>query len=149
MTYGNLKYLVKSLLIGDSTLTKDNSEVLVLLDYAFDRVSNEADVMKLFTANNVENRIVRQGPGKMWVRRPNLPETDDEELDIDHELCFAVAEYMCSFVSRDKRKDHAVAALDLVRTYNQKVQTFFENLAQDGDLEDHDSNDKFGKRDMP
>lgn len=149
MTYGNLKYLVKSLLIGDNTLTKDNSEVLVLLDYALDKVATESDALKLFTANNIDERIVRQGPGKMWIRRPRLPDTDDDELDLDHELSFPLARFMCSFVSREKFKIHEEEAMKLIRAYNQKVQVFFENMEQDGELDEYSETDQFAKRIYP
>ena len=149
MTYGNLKYLVKALLIGDNTLTKDNNEVLVLLQYAFDKIANEADALKLFTAVTSDRQIIRQGPGNLFVRMPNLPENDLDELDIDSELCFAAARFICSFVSREKRGIHVNEAQHLIRMYNQKVQTFFENTSQEGHLEDYDEEDKFGKTTYP
>ena len=146
MTYGNLKYLVKALLIGDNTLTKDNNEVLVLLAYAFDKIANQADALKLFTASSDHNQILRQGPGKMFVRKPNLPEDDSDILDVDDELCFVAARYICSFVSREKGGIHVNEAMALIRSYNQKVQVFFENMAQDGELVDYNETDQFGKR---
>ena len=60
MTYSNLKYLVKALLVGDNVLTKDNNEVLVLLSYAYDKIANEADALKLFTAVTEDKQIIRQ-----------------------------------------------------------------------------------------
>ena len=146
MTYGNLKYLVKALLIGDVSLSKDNNEVKVLLSYAFDKIANETDALKLFTAVSTDKQIIRQGPGKLFVRMPILPEDDADELDIDEELCFVAARYICSFVSREKGGIHVNEAMTLIRAYNHKVQVFLENLAQDGLLEDYDSTDKFGKR---
>ena len=149
MTYGNLKYLVKALLIGDNVLTKDNNEVLVLLAYAYDKIANESDALKLFTAESENQQIIRQGPGRMYVRKPNLPEDDSDILDIDDELCFPVARFMCSFVSREKGGIHVNEAKELIRAYNHKVQVFFENLAQDGELTDYDSDDQFGKTEYP
>ncbi len=149
MTYGNLKYLVKALLIGDNTLTKDNNEVLVLLSYAYNKIANQADALKLFTAVTEDMRIIRQGPGKLYVRMPSLPEDDIDELDIDDELAYVAARYICSFVSREKGGIHVNEAMTLIRAYNQKVQVFFENMAQDGELEDYDETDQFGKRIYP
>ena len=80
---------------------------------------------------------------------PILPEDDSDELDIDDELCFAAARFMCSFVSREKGGIHVNEAQHLIRMYNQKVQTFFENIDQDGDLVDYDDEDKFGKTEYP
>ncbi len=146
MTYGDLKYLVKALLIGDNTLTKDNNEVLVLLAYAYDKIANQSDALKLFTADSVNNRILRQGPGNMYVRKPTMPEDDADILDIDDELCFVAARYICSFVSREKGGIHVNEAMSLIRLYNQKVQVFFENMAQDGELIEYNETDQFGKR---
>ena len=146
MTYGNLKYLCKALLIGDNVLTKDNNEVLVLLSYAYDKIANEADALKLFTAVSENNQIIRQGPGKLFVRMPELPTDDDDDLDIDAELCYVAARYICSFVSREKGGIHVNEAMNLIRAYNHKVQVFLENMAQDAELEEFDETDQFGKR---
>jgi len=149
MTYGNLKNLVRALLIGDQTLTKNEAEILVLVEYAFDKVANEADALKLFTEDVARNRILRSGPGRQFVRKPALPATDTEEMDIDNELCFAVARYMCSFVSREKGGIHVNEAGNLIRAYNNKVATYFENLEQYGDLDEFSETDQFGKRIYP
>ncbi len=149
MTYGNLKNLVRALLIGDNTLTKDESEILVLVEYAFDKTANETDALKLFTEDVASNRILRSGPGKQYVRKPALPSADGDEMDIDNELCFVVARYMCSFVSREKGGIHVNEAMNLIRAYNNKVATYFENLEQYGDLAEFDEFDQFGKRIYP
>ncbi len=146
MTYGNFKYLVKALMIGDNVLTKDNNEILVLLQYAYDKIANESDALKLFTAVSVDKEIIRQGPGNLYVRMPLLPENDSDELDIDDELCFAAARFVCSFISREKGGIHTNEAQHLIRMYNNKVQTFFENYDQDGNLTEYNDEDKFGKR---
>ena len=149
MTYGDLKYLCRALLIGDNVLTKDNSEMLVLLSYSFDKIANEADALKLLTAVSTDSQIIRQGPGKLFVRMPAMPGSDEEELDIDNELCYAAARFICSFVSRERGGIHVNEAMHLIRAYNQKVQVFLENMAQDGELEDYDETDQFGKRSYP
>ena len=149
MTYGNLKNLVRALLISDNVLTQNNDEVLVLLAYAFDTIANEADALKLFTTDIPNNQILRQGPGRQFLRKPKIPESDDEELDIDDELSYAAARYICSFVSREKMAWHIAEAEKMIRKYNQKVQTYFETLEQYGELQDHDEYDQFGKRLYP
>ncbi|MCK5848330.1 MAG: hypothetical protein KAH01_03955 [Caldisericia bacterium] len=145
MTYGNLKNLVRALLIGDNTLTKNNDEILVLLEYAFDKTANETDALKLFITDVPENQILRQGPGRQFVRKPALPIADDEELDIDNELCFVVARFIASFVSREKVAVHVAEAQNLIRFYNAKVTTYFETLEQYGELEEYQEFDQFAK----
>ena len=103
----------------------------------------------MFTAVTIDNQIVRQGPGNLYIRMPRLPENDSDVLDVDDELCFAAARYICSFVSREKNAIHLSEAQRIIRMYNNKVQTFFENLDQDGKLEEYDDLDKFGKKEYP
>jgi len=128
MIYKDFKHLVEALLIGDTSLTKNDDEIIVLLRYAFERIANEADAMKLFTTENPNERIVRNGPGGLYVRMPKVPEYEEEELDIDEELCFAAARFVCSFVSLQKVDLHLREASKVINSYNQKVQTFFETL---------------------
>jgi len=149
MTYCNLKYLTQALLIGDSTLTKNNNEMLMLLEYAFDKVANEADALKLFTTNVPEHQILRQGPGNHFVRKPCLPITDDEELDIDNELCYPTARFIASFVSREKVGMHVKEAQNLIRFYNAKVATYFETLEQYDELAEFSETDQFAKTKYP
>ena len=146
MTYGNLKTLVRALMIGDQTLTKDDAEILVLVEYAFDKIANEADALKLFTTDVISNRILRSGPGRQFVRKPALPVIDTDELDIDNDLSYAAARYICSFISREKNVMHAQEAGNIIRAYNQKVQTYFENIEQYGEMQEFDETDQFGKR---
>ena len=149
MTYGNLKHLTRAILIGDSTLTKSEEEIHVLLAYAFDLIANQADALKLFITDVPANQILRQGPGKNFVRKPALPISDTDVLDIDDELCYVAARFIASFVSREKMKWHISEAEKMIRAYNQKVQTYFETLEQYGELEEHAETDQFGKRELP
>jgi len=149
MTYGNLKDLVRALLIGDNTLTKNETEILVLVEYAFDRIANEADALKLFTEDVAANQILRSGPGRQFLRKPALPVNNEDEIDVDNELSYAVARFICSFVSREKMSFHEEEAMKIIRAYNHKVSTYFENLEQYGDLAEFDETDQFGKRIYP
>jgi hypothetical protein len=148
MIYRDFKHLVEALLIGDTTLTKNDDEILVLLRYAYERIANEADAMKLFTTESPNERIVRNGPGGLYVRMPSVPEYEEDELDIDEELCFAAARFVCSFVSMQKVELHIMEASKIINSYNQKVQTFFETLeAQNKFPDTEDRQDSyFGSR---
>ncbi len=149
MTYGQLKNLTRALLIGDNLLSKNNDEIVMLLSYAYDKIAHDADALKLFTATSIDQQIVRQGPGKMFVRMPELPVDDSDILDVDDELGYVAARFICSFVSREKGGLHMREADNLIRTYNQKVQIFFENMDQYGDLDEYNETDQFGKRLYP
>ena len=149
MTYGRLKSLVSALLISDNNLTKLNNEVLALLEYAYTRIAMEADALKLLTANSSEDIIIRNGPGNLFVRMPKLPESDDEELDIDEELCFAAARFIASFVSKLRPDLHEREARKIINAYNQKVSQFLEKLDQEGVLDIYENDDMYGKRTYP
>jgi len=148
MIYKDFKHLVEALLIGDTTLTKNDDEIMVLLRYAFERIANEADAMKLFTTENPNERIVRNGPGGLYVRMPKVPEYEEDELDIDEELCFAAARFVCSFVSMQKVELHLREGSKIINSYNQKVQAFFETLEAQDKFPDTESREDsfFGSR---
>lgn len=146
MTYGNLKHLVRALLIGDNVLSKVDEEVIVMLDYAYDTVANEADAMKLFTEDATSYKIIREGPGNQFIRRPSLPVNDNDILDIDHELGFAVARIMCSFISREKIPIHLDEAKRIIRLYNEKVARYFEAQEQYEDYSSYVEYDQYGRR---
>ncbi len=136
MTYKDLKFLVGALLTGDVVIPDNDDELMMLLRYGFERIANEADALKLFTTEDPNQRIVRNGPGGLYVRMPKIPEFEEDELDLDEELCFAVARYICSFISSSKSSLHIQEASKIINSYNQKVQTFFETLDRENRKEE-------------
>ncbi len=131
MTYDRLRSLVNALLIGDNAFTKKEDEQLALLAYAFDKISTEADALKLFTASK-DAAILRQGPGRLFVRKPDLPKDGTDVLDIDDELGYPIARYIASFVSKDNKRLHVLEAEVLIRAYNSKVDAYLTSLAASG-----------------
>lgn len=130
MTFGNVKFLVSALLAGDYTLTLVKEEQLMLLGYAFNKLATEADALKLFTTNKSEN-ILREGKGNMFVRMPELPEDDIDELDIDDELGYPAARFIASFISKENGGVHEREAYKLIRDYNSKVDSYLTSLEED------------------
>ena len=127
MTYGGLKSLVTGLLIGDNVIPKDDIVMKSLLSYAFDMIANKAEALRLMTLSSTEE-IVRLGPGEYLVRKPNLPEIDTDELDIDHELCFVAARYIAAMLSKEKIKIHQDYGDDGILRYNSKVYQILEKV---------------------
>ena len=127
MTYGVLKNLVTGLLIGDNVIPKDDAVMKSLLSYAFDMIANKAEALRLMTMNSTEE-IVRLGPGEYLVRKPNLPEIDTDELDIDHELCFVAARYIAAMLSKEKIKIHQDYGDYGILRYNGKVYQILEKV---------------------
>lgn len=127
MTYGGLKSLITGLLVGDNVIPKDDAVMKSLLSYAFDMIANKAEALRLMTMNSTEE-IVRLGPGEYLVRKPNLPETDTDELDIDHELCFVAARYIAAMLSKEKIKIHQDYGDNGILRYNGKVYQILEKV---------------------
>lgn len=136
MKYDMFQNLVKGLMLGDNVYPNDGSIQLSLLCYAYDKLANESDALRLFSDNTNES-IVRDGPGNTYVRKPKLPELltngkidSNYELDIDDELCFPLARYFASFISKDKANIHTEEAEKLIRIYNSKVEAHINKIKQ-------------------
>ncbi len=127
MTYGGLKSLITGLLVGDNVIPKDDAVMKSLLSYAFDMIANKAEALRLLTMNNTDD-ILRMGPGEYLIRTPKIPETDDEELDIDNELCFVAARYIAAMLSKEKIKIHQDYGDDGILRYNGKVYQILEKV---------------------
>lgn len=131
MTFKALKILTSGLLIGDNKFNKDDNETAIgLLSLAFNMIQNKAESLHLMTKNQNED-ILRTAAGDHLSRVPDLPQFDDDELDIDHELCFVAARYIASFLSKEKTFMHEKAAEDLIVQYNGKVNALLESIAID------------------
>ena len=130
MTYGGLKNLVAGLLIGDNVIPKDDAVMKALLSYSFDMISNKAEALRLMTMNSTEE-ITRLGPGEYLVRKPTMPEIDTDELDIDNELCFVAARYICAMLSKEKITIHQNYGDDGILKYNSKVYQILEKVKEE------------------
>lgn len=137
MTYGNLKALTAALLIGDNKLPKEDEILLPLLEYAFHNVSEKAESLHLMTENRNKN-LTRSSRKDMYIRKPRLPESDGDELDIDDELCFAVSEYIASFLSAEKINMHIAKAEQLIILYNNKIDSVLSDIRYNEDRGDGD-----------
>lgn len=127
MTYGSLKNLVTGLLIGDNVIPRDDAVMKSLLAYAYSMISDKAEALHLLTLNKKDN-INRFATGEFLMRNPEMPTEDANELDIDEELCFAVARYIASMLSKDKTAMHQQYGDDIILKYNGKVYQILENL---------------------
>jgi len=128
MTYGRLKSMLKVLLIGDNIPPKDDNDMIAALEMAYIETANKTTELKLLTVNP-DNAIMRSAPGNNYVRIPDLPNSDNEELDVDSELVPAVARIMASYVSKNKGAEHRALAHEIITLYESKVRVFL--LQQD------------------
>lgn len=135
MTYAQFTFLCRGLLVGDNAIPADPEVQLALFSYASDKVANEADALKLFTASKSDG-IVRNGPGNSFVREMNMPTVTNGKvsesfiIDLDDELCYPLARYFVSFITKEKMAYHVAEAENLIRIYNSKVESYMARLKQ-------------------
>ena len=129
MTYKELKVLTKGLLSSDFPLPEDEDSVRALLGMAYNYIADKCQVLNLQTEDK-SAMIQRLGRGKHMVRIPELPEKDTSELDIGHELGYAAASLIASYISEKKVAIHQSRADDIIRSYNAKVDEFLESLEE-------------------
>ena len=129
MTYKELKAVIKGLLSSDFPLPEDDLAVKALLGMAYSYIADKCQVLNLQTEDK-SAMIQRLGRGKHMVRVPELPEKDASELDIGHELGYAAASLIASYISEKKVAIHQGRADDIIRSYNAKVDEFLESLEE-------------------
>jgi len=120
MTYKTLKSATKGLLVGDNVLPKDPDVVLGQLAMAYNYIANKCAVMTLMTLDNSEN-ILRLGQGNYKVRVPELPENDEDELDIDDDLGYVAANLIAAYTSKNKKPYFMQQAEQLILIFNGKI----------------------------
>lgn len=127
MTLGTLKNIVKGLSLGDNNPPSENAVFIGLLAYAFNLIGNKTESFHLLTLDRKKD-LLRMASGDYFMRVPELPAVDTDELDIDNELGFVAARYICSMISKDKPQLHERAAEELIRDYNAKVYQIMEEI---------------------
>lgn len=127
MTYKLLKNIVKGLMTGDNNPPNDNETFLGLLAYAYNIIGNKTESFHLLTLNRRQD-ILRMAGGDYFMRVPELPASETDELDIDNELGFVTARYIASMLSKDRVQIHISSAEELIRDYNAKVYQILEEI---------------------
>ncbi len=130
MTYGRFKASLRALLRGDSEIPPDAEEMSSLVEMAYIELAGQATALKLLTADHA-SQVIRQGPGGTYIRMPDIPVDDIDELDIDQELTPALARLIASYLSREKGGIHYNEAQRSIKAYESKVRVFL--LEQDSE----------------
>lgn len=134
MTYGKLKILASALLVGDNKLPKEDESIKALLEMAYIYLVDECQVLNLQTEDKsvLAQRLSR---GDFLVRKPDLPNSDNDELDIDEVLAPVVASLIASYISEKKTQVHQSRADKGIRSYNAKVDELIETYASNAGVE--------------
>lgn len=125
MTYKELKLTTKAFLANDFQLPQDDELVKALLKMAYKYIANKCQVLNLQTLDKSAN-ITRLGRGNMLVRLPELPEFDNDELDIDDDLGYAACNLVASYMSEKRAVMFQSRAEEIMRDYNAKVDELIE-----------------------
>jgi len=120
MTYGVVKNLARGFLTGDNVLPKEPEIVQALTQMALHTVANRADSLQLLTLETDENTL-RLGPGDYFVRTPITPVEDTDIVDVETELCFAVARLLASYISKERGGIHVNEAKRIILDFNSVV----------------------------
>lgn len=128
MTYERLKILTSALLVGDNKLPKEDEQIKSLLEMSYVYLVDKCQVLNLQTEDK-SALIQRLSRGDMFIRRPDLPKSPNDELDIDDELAPVVASLIASYISDKKTQIHQHRADEGIRSYNAKVDEFIESIA--------------------
>ena len=129
MTFSKLKSLTAGLLVGDMKLPQEDEVVLALLEKAMLTIASKSQALRLLTLSK-DDAILRTGNGDYMVRFPDLPSTGSDVLDMDHELCFAAADLIASYIAKElpKRSYHVKQAEDTIEMYNVKVDSVMRQI---------------------
>lgn len=128
MTYKMFRSVTTGLLTGDNVLPDDEEVLQGLVGYALTTVAMKADSLHLMTLSTTAD-VLRLAHGDYLIRTPLAPEFDEDLLDIDEELTYAVARYVSSYLSRDKGGIHVNAADRIILDYNAKTYEITEAMA--------------------
>lgn len=128
MTYGLFKAITTGLLTGDTVLPQNSDVLKGLMQYALTTVATQADSLHLMTLSTAAD-ILRLASGDYLIRVPAVPLVDEDILDIDEELTFAVARYLASYLSKEKGGIHVNAADRIIKDYNAKTYEIIDQMA--------------------
>ena len=131
MTFTNLKALTTGILIGDMKLPQEDVVMIALLEKAMLTIASKAQVLRLLTVSR-DASLLRTADGDYMVRFPNLPVNGTDVLDMDHELCFAAADLIASYIAKElpKRAYHVKQAEDTIEMYNIKVDSVLRQIRE-------------------
>jgi len=145
MTWGRLKLLTKGLLSGDYDLPEDEEIRVTLLQMAMEEVCNVSSPLSLyFKSTNTEvlgNReIIRQFKMETecdsntglpitvdgYIVRPFLPSTDNDIINMDEGLVYAVARLMSSYIANMENKSyHMNEATKIMEMYKINIVSLY------------------------
>ncbi len=90
---------------GDFILPTDNESYTLGIQEALEDIATIPKViaLKLITSDN-SNEVLKPINKDLFIRKPIAPKTDEDKIDIDEGLCFAVLYSFLSSLTKDLQK---------------------------------------------
>lgn len=125
MTYGELKKHIKYIFSGDTRLADDTEALALFYKTAVHAIISDTEPLKLVTSDTERYTPYRWLDDVYFIRQPEYPSADTDELDMDERLIDAVISLMSSYMIRNandmQRKTmyeaQAVTAISQYRWY--------------------------------
>jgi len=122
MNWGKLKKLTSSLLSGDTPFpSEDEDAAIVLLEYALEQIALSSYSSNLVSGEPVLYNTVRITDDGEYIRRPNLPSSDSDIIDIDKGLTFVAARLMASYLTRSENSSHYFIAKSMMEKHQEMI----------------------------
>jgi hypothetical protein len=116
MKYGEFKTHLKGIMIGDKNVP-DDTVLRPIVFQVLKQVALKVEPLVLIT-NDVEYEILKTLENELFMRVPYLPQSDEEELDIDETLVYAVVYLVATKISsKDNIIKYEREAWDILNEY--------------------------------
>lgn len=114
MTFAHLKSTLEVRLFGENKYKTDDAMIKVLLRDALFRVSNACVPLTLLTTNIDAVKILRQVDEYYYIREPNIPTIDTDNIDIDTSLELAVIYFICAAIAKNPTQNFQQMAQEII-----------------------------------
>ena len=100
MKYGDFKVHLEQIMSGDKKVPTDDSLKPILLQSLI-QVASSTEPLVLMS-KNIADEMLRTVDNELFIRMPRIPNTDDDIIDIDEALVYAVSYIVASKISSNK-----------------------------------------------
>lgn len=114
MNFAHLKSTLEVRLFGENKYKTDDAMIKVLLRDALFRVSNACIPLCLLTTNIDSAKILRQVDEYYYIREPNIPTIDTDNIDIDNSLELAIIYFICAAIAKNPTQNYQQMAQEII-----------------------------------
>lgn len=133
MTYLELQEATTVLLIADTVLPADPGLLQALVRMNLHRLAMDAEAINLMTRRRTPAVLRKAAPKGWYIRIPDTPIDPTDLLDLDEQLCYVLANYIASSLSRNNAAKLLSDAKMGVIDYNSKVYDIISDIEKSED----------------